>query len=409
VSPIASRRTRAGSELETGVVTDGEHTPDDSAAVVPVSTRLRKTFGRMWPVLRYVLGLGIVALAVWVLASHTDELSGFSGVVGHLAWYWVVMAVVLEALSFACFAQMQRDLLRCGGLQTKFVSVWKLTYAAQALANSLPGGPAISAVYGFRWFRRFGADSVLAAWSAVGTLIAAAVSLSLIATAGLVLATSEGASFDLIPAIIGTLLVTVAVGALFIYERPLFRVVSATLNASHAIIGRPRGDTSAQIDRIMRSITSVRVGWRQLIRIVLWGTANWLFDCGCFALMFLAIHSSIPWKGLLLAYGAGQLATALPITPGGLGAVEGSITIALVEFGGAQTPTVDAVLLYRLVSFWLVLLVGWLLCGEMALEVRRGRWNRQALAAPISAGLGSDPAGVTVPVQQPGLSEVSPP
>jgi len=78
-----------------------------------------------------------------------------------------------------------------------------------------------------------------------------------------------------------------------------------------------------------------------------------------------------------LAYGAGQLAAALPITPGGLGAVEGSITIALVAFGGAQVTTLDAVLLYRLISFWLVLLVGWTLWGELALQVRRGRWGAQ--------------------------------
>jgi uncharacterized protein (TIRG00374 family) len=363
---------------------------------------------RLWPRIRYVLGVGIIAAALWVLTSHTDELSGLSTVLSHLAWYWVAVAVILEALSFTCFAQMQRELLKCGGLQTRLGRVLKVTFAAQALANSLPGGVAISAVYGFRWFRRFGASSVLAAWSAAGTIIAAAVSLSLIAAAGLALAASEGASLDLIPAIVGTLLVTIAMGALFVYERPLFRVVSATLRASQSIIGRPKGDTSAQIDRVMRSITAVRLGWRQLIRIVLWGTSNWLLDCACFAVMFLAIHSHIPWKGLLLAYGAGQLAAALPITPGGLGAVEGSITIALVEFGGAQTPTVDAVLLYRLVSFWLVLVVGWALCGELALEVRRGRWNRQALAAPIEAGLEIETAAGASPVSTSDTSKVSP-
>ena len=61
-------------------------------------------------------------------------------------------------------------------------------------------------------------------------------------------------------------------------------------------------------------------------------------------MMFLAIHAPIPWKGLLLAYGAGQLAATLPITPGGLGVVEGSITVALVAFGGAETSTAYAVL-----------------------------------------------------------------
>ena len=67
-----------------------------------------------------------------------------------------------------------------------------------------------------------------------------------------------------------------------------------------------------------------------------WGTLNWLLDCACFAMMFLAIDAPIPWKGLLLAYGAGQLAATLPITPGGLGVVEGSITVALVAFGGPR-------------------------------------------------------------------------
>ena len=151
-------------------------------------------------------------------------------------------------------------------------------------------------------------------------------------------------------------------------------------------MGRPRWDIEVYIERILHWTNSVRLGWRQVIEIVLWASANWIFDCLCFALMFPAVGATVPWKGLLLAYGAGQLAAALPITPGGLGAVEGSITIALVVFGGAQTSTVDAVLMYRIVSFWLVLAVGWALWGEMAVEVRRGRWSRTALAAPVNAG-----------------------
>ena len=92
-------------------------------------------------------------------------------------------------------------------------------------------------------------------------------------------------------------------------------------------------------------------------------------------MMFLAIDAPIPWKGLLLAYGAGQLAATLPITPGGLGVVEGSITVALVAFGGAEASTAYAVLLYRLISFWFILVIGWLFIGQLALQVRRGRWT----------------------------------
>jgi hypothetical protein len=136
----------------------------------------------------------------------------------------------------------------------------------------------------------------------------------------------------------------------------------------------------------MNWMTAVRLSWGQIGRIIGWGTVNWLLDCACFALMFVAIDAPIPWTGLLLAYGAGQLAATLPITPGGLGVVEGSITVALVAFGGAETSTVDAVLLYRIISFWFILALGWLFIGELALQVRRGRWSRSAMAAGVEAG-----------------------
>ncbi|HEX3839223.1 MAG TPA: lysylphosphatidylglycerol synthase transmembrane domain-containing protein [Acidimicrobiales bacterium] len=349
---------------------------------------------------------GILALAIWVLTSHTNELSGVPSTLEHLNWWWVPPAVLAETASFFCFAGMQFTLLKSGGLDPPRGALVKMTFASQALANSLIGGSAVSAVYGFRWFRRFGADDTLAAWSMAGTLIASMVSLSLVATAGLALAAGEGASLDLIPVIIGVMAVTAAIGALFVYERPLFIVLTWGLRGFQRFLRRPRGDAVAQIQRIMQWVTSVHLGWRQVIRIVLWGTANWLFDCSCFAMMFLAIGSPIPWKGLLLAYGAGQLAAALPITPGGLGAVEGSITIALVAFGGAQVSTVDAVLMYRLISFWLVIVVGWTLWGQLAFEVRKGQWSRQALTSPVDAGPRPDHGSSSAPslVTQPTVS-----
>jgi hypothetical protein len=348
---------------------------------------LRPALRRAWPVVRWLLGLGILALALWALSSHRDELSGLPQVFDHLRWWWIPPALIVEAASFVCFAGLQYELLRSGGLAAPESPLVKMTLAAQAISNSLPGGSAFSVVYGFRWFRRFGADDTLAAWSLVGTVVASSLSLSLVATGGLALATGEGASLDLIPVIVGVFLVTLAVAALFIFERPLAAVVTWTMRASHRVIGRPRTDVAAHIARVMDMVTAVRLGWRQVVTIVAWGTFNWLFDCACFAMMFLAVGSPIPWKGLLLAYGAGQLAANLPITPGGLGVVEGSITIALVNFGGNQASTVSAVLMYRVISFWLVLIVGWGLWGQLAYQVRRGRWSRQALEAPIEAEL----------------------
>jgi uncharacterized membrane protein YbhN (UPF0104 family) len=338
---------------------------------------------RWWPYLRVVLGLAVLGLAVWVLSSHTDELSGLGGVLDHLRWAWVPVALAAEFLSFVSFATMQYGVLGVGGARPPRAPLLKTTFAAQALANSLPGGNAVSAVYSFRWYRRFGAGNTLATWAITGVVLASIISLALVATVGLALATEQGASLDLIPAIVGALAVTVALGALFLYERPVRWTVDRALRASRALTGRPGAGAEERIQQSVDRITAIRMGPGRATSTVAWGSANWLFDCACFAMMFPAIGAPVPWKGLLLAYGAGQLAASLPITPGGLGVVEGSITIALVAFGGAQTTTVDAVLLYRLISFWMVLVVGWGLWGELALEIRRGRWSRQALASPV--------------------------
>jgi uncharacterized protein (TIRG00374 family) len=345
------------------------------------------TFRRAWPWLRFVLGLGVLALAVWVVASHSNELSGISSRLSHLQWWWLLPALVVELGSFVCFTGMQYELLRAGGLEAPKVPLFEMTFAAQAMANSLPAGTGAAAVYGFRWFRRFGADTTLAAWSLAGTLLASVISLSLVAVLGLALATGEGASLGLVPVLIGVLGVTVAIGALFVYERPLASVVTWALRASHALTGRPRGDVHAQLERVVGWVTTVRLGWAQIARIVMWGVGNWLLDCACFAVTFTAVGAPIPWKGLLLAYGAGQLAATLPVTPGGLGAVEGTITIALVYFGGPKASTTVAVLLYRVLSFWLVLVIGWVLWALLALEVRQGRWKREVRGAPAGAGV----------------------
>jgi hypothetical protein len=348
--------------------------------------RLPRWIVAAWPAVRIAIGFGLVGAAVWVLSSKGSELAGFTNVFKTMNWWVVPPAFLLEILSYACFAMMQRELLLAGHLRPPWWTLFKLTFGSQALTNSLPVGNALASVYGFRWFRRFGADTTLAIWALAGTLVASLVSLSLVAVVGLAMAADAGASFDLVPVLIGVLAVTLAIGSLFVYERPLHWVVAGALRLSVAVTGRPRGDTHETIGRIMAWMTAVRLSLSQIGRVVAWGSTNWLLDCACFALMFTAIHAPIPWDGLLLAYGAGQLAATLPITPGGLGVVEGSLTIALVAFGGQVNSTTDAVLLYRLISFWFILGLGWVLIGEMALEVRRGRWRRSAMDAPVEAG-----------------------
>jgi putative heme transporter len=61
--------------------------------------------------------------------------------------------------------------------------------------------------------------------------------------------------------------------------------------------------------------------------------------------------------------------------------VEGSLTIALLSFDGSQSSTSEAVLLYRLLSFWALLPIGWGAWAATNWDLRRRETRRNAAVA----------------------------
>ncbi len=342
--------------------------------------RRRVTQTRWWHALRLVVGLALGALALWALNGRRSELVDASGELARLVVPWLLLAIASEIASFVCFAELQRRLLNAGGVRTPLSFMTFLTLAAGAISNSLPAGPAFASVYAFGVYRRRGANDTLAAWTLLATFACAAAGLGLIATAGVILATQESASYDLIGVILGVFALSIAVDAIVFQRRWLENVAIWMLDLLRRVIGRPRQESAAVVEGWLQRLEDVHLTRRDLFVVLAAAFGNWVFDCGCLACGFVATGASVPWRGLLLAYGAGQLAANLPVTPGGLGVVEGSLTVALVAFGGAELSTVAAVLVYRIVSFWGFLPVGWLSWAGLALD-RRRRGRAAASAA----------------------------
>ena len=346
----------------------------------------RRGWTRAWPWIKYLGGLALGVLALWALAGRRSELSGATTYLDHLRWWWVVLAALAEIGSLVAFGIIQKRALAAGSVVASTGRLTAVTAASTAIANSMPAGPLVAAVFAYRQYRRQGASEALAGWTLAAVFVVASVSLALFASIGVAVAGAEGAGLDLVGVTVGVLVGALAMGAVFVQRRALAWLVRAVLRVLRKVVHWPHGELGAQVDDVVRRLTVVTLGVRQVVSLVWWGLANWLLDCACLAMSFLAIGASIPWRGLLLAYGAGQLAVNLPITPGGLGVVEGSLTIALVAFGGAEPSTVAAVFLYRLLSFWLELPVGWATWGVFLWTNRRADMPA-AVAEPLPGAL----------------------
>lgn len=340
---------------------------DPAIPAPPPPTRHRRLRGA----LSLLFGLAVAVVVLWAVGGQRGELEGALSYLEDLKWQWVAMAGVTEFLAIVAFGAMQRVLLEAGGVRATLADMTGIAFAGNAIQNSLPAGPLWSNVFAFRQFKRRGADDILSVWVLVATSIASAASLALVAILGLIFAHNQDVAADLLAVAAG------AVGLLFLVRYLLrrhtwtLRVVTAVVRLSQRFFRRPRGDARQLVDEGWARLTSVTPGRTVWVLAFAFAAANWLWDCLALALSFLAVGSGVPWQGLLLAYGAAQLAINIPITPGGLGVVEGSLTIALVAYGGPKEATVAAVVLYRLISFWGLLAVGWLAWAALAYQNRR--------------------------------------
>ena len=343
----------------------------------------RFTRRRAWFVLRLVLVAALAYFAVEVVLANSAELSGATDYLDRAHWDWIAAAFAAETVSYAAFMQLQRRLLLAGKVRTRMLPMSAITLAGNAMNTSLPGGGAFATVFAYRQFRRRGADEALSTWTLVAVTALTALTLALLAVVGLWVAGSDGPVTGLWPLI--PLLLVFPIAGVIILLRPRILALTATppLRWLRRLTGRPRVDPAPVVQRLVARLGTVTPGRGDWVAGFGWALSNWLTDLLCLILAFQAVGADVPWRGLLVAYAAAQVAANLPITPGGLGVVEGSLTIALVAYGGSTASTVAGVLLYRILSFWLPMPIGWLAWLALRVEARRHPVDEGGIIATV--------------------------
>ncbi|MEV5569818.1 lysylphosphatidylglycerol synthase transmembrane domain-containing protein [Spirillospora sp. NPDC052269] len=79
----------------------------------------------------------------------------------------------------------------------------------------------------------------------------------------------------------------------------------------------------------------------------------------CLDASIRAFGGHLPWTAVVVVFLTGNALGSAAPTPGGLGAVEGALTLALTISGLPAEIATSAVLLFRLLTFWLPVAPGW--------------------------------------------------
>jgi uncharacterized membrane protein YbhN (UPF0104 family) len=315
---------------------------------------------------RRALQLLAVFVAIGLAAWLAPGLGEVRGRLENADPAWLALGVVLEVASCLSYVAMFRPVF-CPRMSRRTSA--EIALAELGVGSLLPAGGLGGLALGVWALRRGGMPvDQIARRSVAFFLIKCAANFVAVAVVGTVLWLGlAGPSLS---------------GALTILPAALAVATMGTVAALPVLIGRVQGDRIAA--RGARALADgVREALRLLRRgdpaVILGSLGYWAFDNVVLWACFHAFGSAPPITVILMGYLLGQLGGLLPL-PGGLGGVEGGLVGALVLYGVALAPAFAAVLAYRVIQFWIPLLIA--LPAFISLQRGLNRPERPDLCAP---------------------------
>jgi uncharacterized membrane protein YbhN (UPF0104 family) len=284
--------------------------------------------------------VAILSAAVYLILVHRGSIEHSLSRLGSAQPGWIAVAAVAELASLACYTGLVRVLLKIGAVTVPFRALFSLTVIGIAMINSIPGGQAISTIYWYEQLRRYSVQRSVAAFALLVSSLIGIATLVLLTACGLAAGSHGFASQARFPvlAVAAVIVIATVVGRR--------RFVPAALWAARRLSGPDAPPEQS-------------VGANHLVLWLVLGFLNWLFDAAVLFAALAAMGQTIPVRGVAVAYTLGQLVSAIPILPGGGGTIEATMSAGLVLAGGTGAAVIAAVLLYRIVSAWGLVPLGW--------------------------------------------------
>jgi uncharacterized protein (TIRG00374 family) len=329
------------------------------------------------------LALFVVAILGVEIAFLIPHLHGTGRALGHLHWRWLALSVIAEVSSMMYFARLQRRMLRAGGVRVPLRRAAATALAANALSVTLPAGPVLSTSYMYRRMRDWGASAPLATWGMFASGGLSTVALAVIGILGSGLASGHRPDVFLVLAeVVLALAIIVSLRRLVHHPERIMHIGEYSLTQANRVLHRPAERGQERLHDLVEEITLIRPRTSDWLFGLNFAILNWVADLVCLIAACHAVGSHGPSLAVsFVAYAAGMAASSLPLLPGGLGVVDGTLVLALTRGGLPASIATAGVLVYRLISFIFVAAIGWVAWAA----IRRGDRRRSAAAGEIPA------------------------
>jgi uncharacterized protein (TIRG00374 family) len=316
---------------------------------------------------RALEAIGLLALLALV-AAFAPGLGEVRSKLGDAAPGWLAVGVALEGLSCVSYVVMFKPVF-CDRMTWR--SAAELGFSELAIGSIVPASGAAGLALGAWALRKSGMPALQIAERSVAFFtLKSAANFIAVAILGVLMFAGVGPSFSPLLTILPASLAIISIVAVAALPR--------LLREPERLAARG-GWRAAVAKGVTATGTGLREAGRVLRRrdprVIIGSVGYWIFDNAVLWATFHAIGTTPPITVILMAYLLGQLGGLLPI-PGGVGGIDFGLIGMFVLFGIPAAPTAAAVLAYRLILFWVPLIV-----GTPAFVTLWRRMNRRSVSA----------------------------
>jgi len=331
------------------------------------SSGLRSTFRwAKWPIFLLVFWLFILP----IVPGFGDALSKL----GEVKTSWLMLGIALEFAALFSYSMLTHVALGQDADKVSVLTLFRIQLSTRSLGSLVPGGSAASNALGFRLMTLAGANGRDAGFALATAGVGSAVVLNLILWVSLIVSIpGRGVNaFYGTAAIFGVIVMLLAGGVVLGLIDHEGRAERVTRSVAKRLRFDPdkAGEVAVHLGERLRGLANEP---GLLRKVFMWSLLNWALDIAALFVFIRAFDGNVDVVGLVISFCLANIFASIPITPGGLGIVEGIYIPSLVGFGLSTATATVSVLSYRIVQFWLPMLVG----GVCYLSLRFGRFALQ--------------------------------
>jgi uncharacterized protein (TIRG00374 family) len=316
---------------------------------------------RHWRLLVTLLVVGVILSVVW---AGRGEVRAILALLDDVRPQWLAIAILVQFVVYLTFSTVYWRSLALLGHRVKLLSLYGLSFVAILLGRVFPAGGASTYAFLLYQLRRRGVPDGVGAIAVTLDGLSFFAAFFALLLGGFVYLFTHGELRAQQMLVIVVLVLAIIFAVMYVwalhYDRPLLtRRALALKNRIAKVFRRSWSDTGllAFIAEIYDGLALVKRNPWAFMQLVGLQFLALLLDSLTLFCLFLAVNVNPHPSVVLLGYSLANFISSITSLPGGGGSFEAAMTLTFRQLDMSYDVAISVTLLYRLLAFWLPLLI----------------------------------------------------